>query len=144
MPFDESGEDGVSEGKLRKILGDILFLFVLPEAIYVHSGQPKSKVDHSSAPPKRTRTLKSTSWMHLLHHRIERNRRDKLVMEDDRLSPLVLTFRQSPVNSRRTHRIILHTALSNQVDDTCCIRERGHVLADLVDSEDEILGQVAG
>ena len=54
-----------------------------------------------------------------------------------------LTFRQPPVNSRRTHRIILHTALSNQVDDTCCIRKRGHILADLVDGEDEIVGQVA-
>ena len=144
MTFDESGEDGVSEGKLRKILGDILFLFILPEAIYVHPGQPNSKADHSSAPSKRTRALKSTRRMHLLHHRIERNRRDKLVVENDRLSPLVLTFRQPPINSRRTHRIILHTALCNQVDDTCCIRKRGHVFADLVDGEDEILGQVAG
>ena len=143
MTFDEGGEDGVSERKLRKILGDFFFLFVLPEAIYVHPGQPNSTVDHPSALSKRTRTLESASRVHLLLHRIKRNRRDISVVENNRLSPFALTFRRTPVNSRPTHRIILHTALDNQVDDTCRIRECGHILADLVDGEDKILGQEA-
>lgn len=68
VTFDEGGEDGVSERKLRKILGDFFFLFVLPEAIYTHPGQPNSTVDHSSALSKRTRTLESASRVHLLLH----------------------------------------------------------------------------
>ena len=36
----------------------------------------------------------------------------------------------------------MHTALGNQVNDTCRICKRGHVFADLVDGEDEILGQL--
>jgi hypothetical protein len=144
VTFDEGGEDGVSKCKLRKILGDIFFLFVLPEAIYGHPGQPNSKCRSLIHAIKRTRTLKSASRVHLLHHRFERNRRDILVVENDRLTPFALAFRLAPVNSPRTHRIILHTALSYQVDDTCRIRKRGHIFADLVDGEDKILGQMAG
>jgi hypothetical protein len=48
VTFDKGGENGVSDGKLRKILGDIFFLLILPEAIYVHPGQLNPKIDHSS------------------------------------------------------------------------------------------------
>jgi len=143
MTLDKGGEDCVGEGKLSKILGDFFFLFVLPKPIYVHPGQPNWKISHSSVPSKRTRTLKNASRLHLLHHRFKRNRRGILVVDNNRLFPVVSTFRQTPVQSQRTYRIILHTALGNQVNDTCRIRKRGHVLPDLVDGEDEILDQVA-
>jgi hypothetical protein len=96
---------------------------------------------------KRTRTLENARRVYLLRHCLIRNNREELVVGNDRLSPLASTFRCPSVNStqpRRTHRIILHAALYNQVDDTGRIRKRGHVLANLVDGEDQILAQVAG